>query len=324
MSRSRQAVVDFARSLVGLNEQDGSFKKIIDIYNSQSSLPRGVKMQYSWEWCAVTCSAIAIQLGYTDIMPVEMGVGELVNKAQQMGIWQENDGYIPSPADLIVYDWQDRSVGDNKGWPDHIGTIEIVNTNSGYMTVIEGNFGQAVKRRSVLINGRYIRGFVTPKYDIQAVVIPANTGLPTNKVAREVIAGTWGVMPGRKTKLESAGYNYAEIQNEVNRILNGAADTPHKEPIATPTPQITSKKVVAAASARSMNKNYARSYITTADLYCRDDAGTNKRALCKIPAGTKVNCYGYYTLFNGTTWLYIQAVINGIEYTGFSSKDYLR
>ena len=50
MSRSRQAVVDFARSLVGLNEQDGSFKKIIDIYNSQSSFPRGVKMQYSWEW----------------------------------------------------------------------------------------------------------------------------------------------------------------------------------------------------------------------------------------------------------------------------------
>lgn len=48
---------------------------------------------------------------------------------------------------------------------------------------------------------------------------------------------------------------------------------------------------------------YAGEYKTTAVLYCRNDAGTNKKAICKIPAGTKVKCYGYYTMANGVKWL---------------------
>lgn len=70
--RSRQEVVNKARSWVGLNEADGSFKQLIDLYNSHTPLARGVKMQYDWEWCATFVSALAIALGYTDIIPVEI------------------------------------------------------------------------------------------------------------------------------------------------------------------------------------------------------------------------------------------------------------
>ena len=52
---SRQKVVALARSWIGKNESDGSFKSIIDIYNSyEGTLPRGIKMQYDWAWCACT------------------------------------------------------------------------------------------------------------------------------------------------------------------------------------------------------------------------------------------------------------------------------
>ena len=69
--RSRKAVVDLATSWIGKNEADGSFKEIIDIYNSFAGpLPRNTKMDYSWAWCAATWSALAIKLGYTDIMPI--------------------------------------------------------------------------------------------------------------------------------------------------------------------------------------------------------------------------------------------------------------
>ena len=61
-----------------------------------------------------------------------------------------------------------------------------------------------------------------------------------------------------------------------------------------------------------------------ADLYCRNDAGTNKKALCCMPAGTKVHCYGYYSTANGVKWLYIQFELNGVTYTGFSSSAYLK
>ena len=54
------------------------------------------------------------------------------------------------------------------------------------------------------------------------------------------------------------------------------------------------------------------------------DAGTNKKALCLIPKGTKVNNFGFYTTFNGVKWLLIQFTLNGVRYTGFSSSVYLK
>lgn len=41
------------------------------------------------------------------------------------------------------------------------------------------------------------------------------------------------------------------------------------------------------------------------------------------PYQHKVKCYGYYTMANGVKWLYIQFVLDGVQYTGFSSSAYL-
>ena len=62
----------------------------------------------------------------------------------------------------LLYDWQDSGSGDNTGTPDHIGIVEKV--ASGKITVIEGNYSDMVKRRTITVNGNNIRGFVTPKY----------------------------------------------------------------------------------------------------------------------------------------------------------------
>lgn len=87
--------------------------------------------------------------------------------------------------------------------------------------------------------------------------------------------------------------------------------------------QCADGRVIKKDAFKGQNKAYAGEYKTTAVLYCRNDAGTNKKALCKIPAGTKVKCYGYYTMVNGVKWLYIQFVLDGVQYTGFSSSAYL-
>lgn len=161
--KTRTEVVKLAKSWVGKNESDGSFKSIIDIYNSHTPRPRGVKMTYTAPWCATTWSALAIALGYTDIMPIECSCGELIKKAKKMGIWIEDDSYQASSGDAILYDWEDDGKGDNIGWPDHVGVIEKV--SNGEYTVIEGNKNDAVGRRTVKINGKFIRGFITPKYE---------------------------------------------------------------------------------------------------------------------------------------------------------------
>lgn len=325
--KTRKAVADLAESWVGKKESDGSHKSIIDIYNSHSPLPRGLKMQYGWSWCACTWSALAISLGYTDIMPIEISCGYLIDAAKKKGIWVENDAYVPDVGDGVVYDWDDKGSGDCTGWPDHVGVVTYVNRESGYMVVTEGNYGDAVKKRTVSLNGKYIRGFITPKYD--ALRDPNHTqaadqqgGKDIKTVAHEVITGVWGSGDVRKTLLANAGYNYGEVQALVNQILNGDAVTT-TNPVQDQNQPIGSK-VTATCAAKRYDEMLYGVYTTTTDLYCRNDAGTNKKALCKIPKGTEVWCYGYYNLSGNTRWYYIQFTMDGVQYTGFSHKDCLK
>lgn len=167
MSCTRNEIVCLAQSWVGLKEADGSFTKIIDIYNSHKPLARGHKMRLTDPWCACTASALAIACNATDIIPTEVSCGKLIELAKTKGIWIEADTYTPAPGDFLLYDWGDNGSGDNTGWPDHIGIVEAVVGND--ITVIEGNYKNAVSRRTIKVNGKYIRGYIVPKYDAEAV-----------------------------------------------------------------------------------------------------------------------------------------------------------
>ena len=159
---TRASMIEQAQAWVGRNEADGSFKSIIDTYNSHTPLARGYELKYTDEWCAGFVSAVAIATGNTDSVPLEVSCPRMIQIAQNMGIWQENDGYVPSPADIILYDWDDNGNGDNTANPDHVGIVESV--SNGVITVIEGNMSEKVGRRSLDVDGRYIRGFITPEY----------------------------------------------------------------------------------------------------------------------------------------------------------------
>lgn len=162
----RSKVVKIMQDWVGKKESDGSHKVIIDTYNKISPLPVGYKLKYTDAWCAGTVSAAFHKAGYDAIFPSECGCGRMITLAKKMGIWVENDAYKPSPGDCVLYDWQDSGKGDNTGDPDHVGMVEKINGNT--ITVIEGNYSNAVTRRALLVNGKYIRGFICPKFDAEA------------------------------------------------------------------------------------------------------------------------------------------------------------
>lgn len=163
MTHYRSKVVDQITAWLGYNEFDGSHKKIIDIYNSHKPLARGYTVRYTDEWCATTVSAVAIKLGYTDIIPTECSCTKMIELFKKIGCWDERDTYVPHPGDIIFYDWDDNGSGDNRGSSDHVGIVEKVVGKTIY--VIEGNYSNAVKRRTLTINGKFIRGYGTPKYE---------------------------------------------------------------------------------------------------------------------------------------------------------------
>ncbi|WP_455619659.1 GH25 family lysozyme [Eisenbergiella sp.] len=217
----RQKFVNTAASFIGCKEADGSHRQFIDIYNEHKPLARGYAVKYTDAWCATFVSAMAIKCGLTDIIPTECGCGQMIQLFQKLGEWQENDTHVPQPGDIIFYDWEDSGAGDNTGWPDHVGIVESVSGST--MKVIEGNMSDAVGRRTMQVNGRYIRGYGLPKFNGDAGSKPAeNTDKKTvAQLADEVLAGIWGNGTDRKNRLTAAGYNYDAVQIAVNAKLSG-------------------------------------------------------------------------------------------------------
>lgn len=247
----RNMIVFQAKKWLGCNEKNGTHKPIIDLYNTQKPLPRNYKVKYTDEWCATFVSAVVIACDATAYVGTECSCTKMIEDAKKKGTWVENDAYIPSPGDFILYDWQDKSgTKDNTGTVEHIGIVEYV--QNGVITVIEGNKGEAVSRRQVAVNGKYIRGFIAPNYpvDIEQMAKDVIAGLygvgaerkkalgknyaavqkrvnelvaeaKIEKVAKEVIAGKWGNGLTRKIKLAAAGYNVNKVQAKVNELLKG-------------------------------------------------------------------------------------------------------
>ncbi len=162
MGCTREELVARAKSWLGCREKDGSHKQIIDVYNSHTPRARGYKLQYTDPWCAGFVSACAIACDATDVIPLEVSCTKMIALAKEMGIWVEDDNYIPAPADILLYDWQDSGKGDNRGSPNHVGIVTEV--KDGKLTVTEGNYQNAVRDRTLKIGGKYIRGYIVPKY----------------------------------------------------------------------------------------------------------------------------------------------------------------
>ena len=183
MAKTATALIAQAKSWIGCKESNGTHKKIIDVYNSHKPLARNYKVKYTDAWCATFVSACAIKTGMTDIIPTECGCGPMIALFKKKGEWNESDSRKPNPGDIIFYDWDDSGKGDDTGSPDHVGIVEKVSGST--ITVIEGNKSNAVGRRKIAVNGKYIRGYGIPKYSKTSTSTSSSTTSST-KVSKIV------------------------------------------------------------------------------------------------------------------------------------------
>lgn len=166
MSSTTQKVIDIALSYVGAKTGSAKHKELVKAFNSVK--PHGEVASNKSPWCAIAWTAWQILAGNTaKVAPFSYNVGQLVADAKNLGIWIEADNITPKKGYGIVYDWDDGSnyaKTDNKNGPDHVGLVYDVDKK--YIYVVEGNKGveETCGKRAVPINGRYIRGFIAPKY----------------------------------------------------------------------------------------------------------------------------------------------------------------
>ena len=214
MGKTANTILEVARGWLGCKESNGTHKKIIDVYNAHKPLARGYKVKYTDSWCATFVSACAIKVGYTDIIPLECSCNQMINGFKKIGRWCEDDAHLPSPGDVIFYDWQDKGVGDNKGSSDHVGIVEKVEGNT--ITVIEGNKNDAVGRRKLQVNGRYIRGYGLPKYDANATNTSTAPSKPQTNTSNDL--GTYMITASDLKVRTGPGMKYrVKTHNELTK-----------------------------------------------------------------------------------------------------------
>lgn len=160
----RNKPVKWLEKYLGAVRGSVGHRQILKTFND-SGLCSRYKMTVSDAWCATTVSAAMIATGLTKIFPcVECSCNAMINLAKSAGIWVENDAYLPKTGDIIMYDWDDNGTGDCAGIAEHVGLV--VSVTNGSIIVIEGNMGNDSKvgYRNIAVDGRYIRGFITPNY----------------------------------------------------------------------------------------------------------------------------------------------------------------
>ena len=101
-------------------------------------------------------------------------------------------------------------------------------------------------------------------------------------------------------------------------VVSGNARKAASGSSSAPAPSVSTAKI---ESAKGFDKTLAGTYKTIGSLYLRAGAGKGKPELVVMPNNTTVRNYGYYTLVDGTKWLYVQTTIKSVTYTGFCSSN---
>ena len=219
MAATANDVLNAARSWIGYSEKNNKHKAILDVYNSHKPLARNYKMKTTDHWCDCFVSACAIKANAVDIIGTEVGCGHHIEIFKEKGIWIEDGTIKPQIGDIILFNWDDRTQ-PNDGAADHVGIVEQVYGNT--IVCIEGNYNDAVGRRTINVGWGYIRGYARPKY-AKATTTSTVKKKSIDTIAQEVIRGTWGGGITRKNALIKAGYDYDEVQKKVNELLKKGA-----------------------------------------------------------------------------------------------------
>ena len=132
---------------------------------------------------------------------------------------------MPKIRDLILYSWSGTGVGDNKGSADHVGIVCEINSTG--FKVIEGNMSNKVGYRTLKYNGKFIRGFITPRYE-EKKYSKGDTGddikiiqayLKGLGLYRDKVDGSFG--PNTLAAVKKWNKNNFVSETEFNKIVTG-------------------------------------------------------------------------------------------------------
>ncbi len=148
-------------------------------------------------------------------------------KYDSNGIPDYNADQMIKQCTFLSSDFSKIEIGEVVHIPGHIG----IYVGDGLVVECTPIWKDGVQLTALLnigkkqgYNGRIWNEYGKLKY-IEYINVTSNVNKKTiEELAKEVINGKWGNGEERKKRLEAAGFDYSEIQNKVNELLNIASD----------------------------------------------------------------------------------------------------
>lgn len=206
MAKTSKEYLDIGKKYLGAKEGSSKHKKIVDMFNSCKL--KTFPISYSDAWCSAFISAMAIESGCTDIIPISANCDEMYKKGVVMGIAIPKDKWIPKMGDIVFYDW------NLNGELDHVGVVETMSKN--IIHVLEGNKNDSVAYRDINYKNATITKIIRPRYKTVSKKKSYKNYCDT---AIRVINGYYGNGDERENKLEKEGYSYKKVQAIVDILL---------------------------------------------------------------------------------------------------------
>lgn len=206
MAKTSKEYLYNCKKYLGTREGTVKHRKIVDMFNSCKL--KTFPISYSDAWCSAFISAMAIECGCTDIIPISANCDEMYKKGLVMGIAIPKDKWIPKTGDIVFYDW------NLNGELDHVGAVDTMHKN--IIHVLEGNKNDSVAYRAINYKNATITKIIRPRYK---TVINKKSYKNYCDAAIRVINGYYGNGDERKNKLEKEGYSYKKVQAIVDILL---------------------------------------------------------------------------------------------------------
>ena len=122
---------------------------------------------------------------------------------------------------ILITDKKQLAVGDwcifNNGDDGHIGIIKSI-IKPGALVVLQGENQGSIRVNAIQRSLSDFLGAFRYK-GWQKTAQPVAKKKTDTEIAKEVIKGLWGNGSERKQRLEKAGYNYANVQSIVNKLV---------------------------------------------------------------------------------------------------------
>ena len=286
--------IKVAEAFYGCQTGDEQQQMIVELYNQIKPLPRGYKLKAGDPWCAAFVSACSYVVAALDYVLPECGAQEMYYAYPEGRT--ARTGKPAERGDLLFYDW------NHDGRADHVGIV--LENMSGYLEVIEGNFGGACQIRHIKNDDQDIYGTARPFWgesdervkwvDCDLLNLRADPSMDA-EVILEMCYGDPVTVAA-----ESDGWSLVTYTDPKLGKKNGYCGSGY---LADSAPPILGE--------------------TTTAVYLRADAGTDSKAIAVLPAGTSIFYTGDRQLIGSAIWERV-TVDEPSERSGWLNRKYTR